>query len=110
MNNERPYKVTGGDGFLNVRISGAAYQNLAKMAEALNSTEPFDKDNTAETVADAFFFCDLAWKLADPKDALEEALTIADAIDTDLKDGTEEDEKVKDSLRAAFKKVLAVPS
>ena len=110
MNSEKPYTVTAGNGFLDIRISGDAYKNLVKIAEALNSVEHFDSDNTAETVADAFIFGDMAWKLSDSEDALEEALSIAYGIDSGFKDGTEQDKKVKALLHSAFKKVFSVPS
>ncbi len=68
---------------LTVRIGGAAYRNIWRMAEAMNRADrrmgaEADADNTAETVF-RFFFLDRI--RTDGEEAREQASLIADGVD-----------------------------
>ena len=80
---EQSYTITDEGDALTVRISGAAYRNIWRMAEAMNRADrrmgaEADADNTAETVFQNFI---LVWMLTDGEKAREQADLIADAID-----------------------------
>ncbi len=80
---EESYTIADEGDALTVRISGAAYRNIWRMAEAMNRAcrrmgAEADADNTAETVFKNFI---LAWMLTDGERAREQAELIADGID-----------------------------
>lgn len=93
-----------GDNSMTLRISGIAYQNIAKIAETMNSVEWCDKDNTALTIAKTFMFLYETDNLTDAKGSTEIAEFIADGIDTGTADEAE-DKKRKNELIAAFRQV-----
>ena len=80
---EQSYTITDEGDALTVRISGAAYRNIWRMAEAMNRAErrmgaEADADNTAGTVFWGFI---LEWMRTDGDRAREQADLIADSID-----------------------------
>ena len=104
MNEESITFTDNGDNSLTLRISGAAYQNIAKIAETMNSVAWCDKDNTALTIAETFMFVYETDNLTDAKGSTEIAEFIADGIDTGTADEAE-DKKRKNELIAAFRQV-----
>ena len=77
------YTITDEGDAITVRIGGAAYRNIWRMAEAMNRADrrtgaEADADNTAETV---FVFFILDWMRTDGEQAREQAMLIADAVD-----------------------------
>ena len=88
MKTEESFEVIGrGEGFIDYRLSGAAYRNLARIAEAMNSVSWCGTDNTAETVAEAFLFWRMVDDIGEPDGAMEFALEqVAAGIDTEAKD------------------------
>ena len=80
---EESYTITDEGDALTVRIGGAAYRNLWRIAEAMNRADrahgmEADADNTAETVFWGFI---LEWMRTDGDQAREQADLIADSID-----------------------------
>ena len=81
---EETYTITDEGDALTVRISGAAYRNLWRIAEAMNRADrahgmEADADNTAETVFRNFI---LAWMRTDGEaEAREQAELVADGVD-----------------------------
>lgn len=78
------YTITDDGDALLVRIGGAAYRNIQRMAKAMNRADrrvgaEADADNTAETV---FRFFILDWMRTDGEEAArEQAMLIADGVD-----------------------------
>ena len=96
------FKFTdNGEDTLMIRVSGAAYQNLLKIAEAMNSVTWRVGDNTALTVAEHFVFNYEVETLTNPTEALEMAFGIAEGIDTETEDEAEDDKRRK-ALQEAF--------
>ena len=80
---EESYTIADEGDALTVRIGGAAYRNLWRIAEAMNRAcrrmgAEADADNTAETVFQDFI---LEWMLTDGDQAREQADLIADGVD-----------------------------
>ena len=81
---EESYTIADEGDTLTVRIGGAAYRNLWRIAEAMNRADrahgmEADADNTAETV---FWNFILAWMRTDGEaEAREQAELIADGVD-----------------------------
>ncbi len=81
---EESYTITDEGDALTVRISGAAYRNIWRMAEAMNRADrrmgaEADADNTAETVFQNFIL-EAIWT-DDEELAREQAMLIADGVD-----------------------------
>lgn len=99
------FKFTdNGEDTLMIRVSGAAYQNLVKIAEAMNSVTWRAGDNTARSVAEYFVFNYEMESLTNPTEALEMAFGIADGIDTETEDEVEDDKRRK-ALQDAFTEI-----
>ncbi len=79
---EESYTIADEGDALTVRIAGAAYRNIWRMAEAMNRADRrmgAEADNTAETVFWGFI---LEWMRTDDEElAREQAMLIADGVD-----------------------------
>ena len=74
--------LADGSPALVVTVSGKAYENLRKIADAMNATSGLDTDNTPLSVAIGFDFAFEFERLADGgREALEQAYLISDGID-----------------------------
>ena len=90
-----------------IRVTGKAYENLAKVAAAQNSVGWCGNDNTAATTLD-FWVGSFLWRTqyapgsVDGCDITDVMNDIQDGIDTGHPDGTPEDAARKRELSAAF--------
>lgn len=94
-------------------IQGAAYENLRKIAAAMNGVGWLDNDNTPVSVLDFFIAGDWLRRLETPTLKIEGitcggvgevCCDIAQCIDTGHPDGSPEDEARKSERLAAFKR------
>ena len=81
---EESYTIADEGDALTVRIGGAAYRNLWRIAEAMNRAcrrmgAEADADNTAETVFRNFIL--VSMRTDDEAEAREEAFSVADGVD-----------------------------
>jgi hypothetical protein len=81
---EESYTIADEGDALTVRISGAAYRNIWRMAEAMNRADrrmgaEADADNTAETVFWNFIL--EAMRTDGEAEAREQAFGVADGVD-----------------------------
>lgn len=90
-----------------IRVTGKAYENLAKVAAAMNSVGWCDDDNTPATICD-FWVGSFLWRTqyapdsVDGCDITDVMNDIQNGIDTGHPDGTPEDAARKRELAAAF--------
>ena len=118
MNNETDtatdeiaYSETGNA--LTITIIGKPLTNLRAIADAMNSIEWCDNDNTASTVLDGFIVGDLLHRLGQPTakwngithDGVGEITDlIVDGIETDCEPDSPKDKERRAALRATFDK------
>lgn len=90
-----------------IRVTGKAYENLAKVAAAMNTVDWCDDDNTPATVCD-FWIGSFLWRTqyAPGEGGAENIADLMNdiqySIDTGHPDGTPEDAARKRELSAAF--------
>lgn len=109
MNAETVKYANTGDG-VTVTIRGAAYKNLAAIADAMNAVEWCDSDNTPESIL-SLLIGDLVDDLSSKARYYERIPTggianvadeICNAIDTGAEPDTSEDRAKRDELRREF--------
>jgi len=104
MHTSKPITYTSDADKLTITVTGAAFANLKKIADTMNTVDWCDDDNTPEGIF-RFWLGDFMDRIGDDKDVKEITSDICYAIDTDYDDDTPEDKERKAKLRDAFEAV-----
>ena len=105
-----PITYAENDEAITITIQGKAYENLRRIADAMNAASWTDNDHTPAWAVQYWIGSFLDRLAETPETCRSENITeltanIADNIDTSFEEGTPEDKTRRDELRAAFEAV-----